>query len=320
MATKPAKLSNPPPILPTVSREEGIELLKGQRHMGEELIKKNFLSLEDVQYWNRITKDVLAKVFGNKFDYIDSILHGGEDLANPAFQPDNVLEKNRRKNLQVSLEMLNICIEQTINKDLSKPDKVEMIEIIDTSEPQKPSPKRYPEEEKSEFPPFKESPKVESRKWGESTETAKRKKVFIIHGEDEEKKEAVVRFLRKLDLEPVILHDQGGHGKSLIEKFEQFAEYAFAIFILTGDDFGYPKGQPGESQPRPKQNVIFELGFLIGRLKRNLICALYEEGLELPSDYQGAVFIPFDDGGLWKLLIARAMKMANVEIDLNKAV
>jgi hypothetical protein len=40
----------------------------------------------------------------------------------------------------------------------------------------------------------------------------------------------------------------------------------------------------------------------------------------MPSDYKGAVFIPLDAGGIWKLLIARAMKTANLDVDLNKAI
>jgi predicted nucleotide-binding protein len=107
---------------------------------------------------------------------------------------------------------------------------------------------------------------------------------------------------------------------TLIEKFEHYADVGFAIIILTGDDYGYPKGKPEESKPRPRQNVVFELGFLMGRFERHCVCALHEEDLELPSEYQGAVFIPYDAGGLWKLLMARTMKMANVPIDLNKAV
>lgn len=176
------------------------------------------------------------------------------------------------------------------------------------------------EKEKRELQVEKELSKPGVGKRIESMETLASRKVFMVHGQDEEKKEAVARLLTKLDLEPVILHEQPGQGMTLIEKFEHYTDVGFAVIILTGDDYGYPKGKPEESKPRPRQNVVFELGFLMGRFKRHCVCALHEEGLELPSEYQGAVFIPYDTGGLWKLLMARAMKMANVAIDLNKAV
>jgi predicted nucleotide-binding protein len=165
-----------------------------------------------------------------------------------------------------------------------------------------------------------EPSKPDINKRMQSMETSESRKVFIVHGNDEEKKEAVAEFLTNMELEPVILHEQPNHAETLIEKFEHDSDVAFAIIILTGDDYGYPKGKPEESKPRPRQNVVFELGFLLGRLPGLRVCALHEDGLELPSEYQGAVFIPYDAGGVWKLLIARAMKTANIEIDLNRAI
>jgi predicted nucleotide-binding protein len=68
------------------------------------------------------------------------------------------------------------------------------------------------------------------------------------------------------------------------------------------------------------QNVIFELGYLMGKLGRRRVCALYKEGVEIPSDVSGAVYIPMDDRGGWRLFIAKEIKQAGIEIDLNKAI
>lgn len=46
---------------------------------------------------------------------------------------------------------------------------------------------------------------------------------------------------------------------------------------------------------------------------------MYEEGGEIPSDYPGAVAIPIDSRGGWRLLVAKEIKQAGKEIDLNKA-
>jgi predicted nucleotide-binding protein len=175
-------------------------------------------------------------------------------------------------------------------------------------------------EEKKAVKPIAEAFKSDIDKRMESMKTSEGRKVFIVHGNDEEKKESVANLLAKMELEPVILHEQPGHAMALIEKFEHYGDVVFAIIILTGDDYGYAKGKPEESKPRPRQNVVFELGFLIGRFQGQHVCALHEEGLEMPSDYKGAVFIPFDAGGIWKLLVARAMKTANLNVDLNKAI
>lgn len=50
-----------------------------------------------------------------------------------------------------------------------------------------------------------------------------------------------------------------------------------------------------------------------------MVCTLYEEGVETPSDYHGIVYIPLDSAGTWRILLARELKAAGFEIDLNRA-
>jgi len=65
---------------------------------------------------------------------------------------------------------------------------------------------------------------------------------------------------------------------------------------------------------------MLELGFFLGRLGRKRVCALYQEGVEIPSDYSGVLFVPLDARGAWRLGLARELKAAGLDIDLNKAV
>jgi predicted nucleotide-binding protein len=145
-------------------------------------------------------------------------------------------------------------------------------------------------------------------------------KVFLVHGHDAEVKNAVARFLERLRLEPVILHEQANEGKTIIEKFETNSDVAFATVLLTPDDLGYPAGKPDMIRPRARQNVIMELGFFLGRLGRGRVAVLYKEGVEIPSDYQGVVFIPLDDGTGWHLQLARELKQAGLDVDLNRII
>jgi predicted nucleotide-binding protein len=141
-----------------------------------------------------------------------------------------------------------------------------------------------------------------------------------VHGRNEARKEAVARFLEKLALTPVILHEQANRGRTIIEKFEAHADVDFAVVILTGDDVGYRNATPDDASPRARQNVVFELGYFLGRLGRDRVCALYESGVELPSDYEGIVYIPMHDAHGWQLLLAREIKASGLDIDLNLAV
>ena len=76
--------------------------------------------------------------------------------------------------------------------------------------------------------------------------------------------------------------------------------------------------QKDNLKERARQNVIFELGFFIGMLGRHRVCALYKGGVELPSDLSGVLWIPMDTNGAWRLTLAREMKTAGLNIDLNK--
>jgi len=46
------------------------------------------------------------------------------------------------------------------------------------------------------------------------------REVFVVHGNDHGNKETVARFLEKLGLHPIILHEQADAGRTIIEKFE----------------------------------------------------------------------------------------------------
>ena len=144
--------------------------------------------------------------------------------------------------------------------------------------------------------------------------------VFIVHGHDTAAKETVARFIEKLGLMAIILHEQTSAGRTIIEKFEAYANVDFAIVLLTPDDIGAPRDKATDGKPRARQNVIFELGYFIGRHGRQRVCAIYKEGVELPSDFKDVLYVLMDSGGAWKLTSVQEMKYAGLPVDMNKAV
>jgi len=147
-----------------------------------------------------------------------------------------------------------------------------------------------------------------------SIKEPKFKKVFIVHGHNEDKKNTVARYIEQLGLEPIVLRDQANKGRTIIEKFEDFSSVSFAIVILTYDDLGCDKEsfKSNDFERRARQNVIFELGFFVGKLGRQKVCALYEEGVDVPSDYKGVIYIPFQSD--WKVSVARELKASGINI------
>lgn len=145
--------------------------------------------------------------------------------------------------------------------------------------------------------------------------------VFIVHGHDEAIKQTVARLLEQLELNPIILHEKPDKGQTIIEKLEASSseiDICYAVVILTPDDVGAKVSEKEKLLPRARQNVVFELGYFIAKLGRQRVQALYTEGVELPSDYQGVLYTQLDDAGAWKLKLAKEMKATGIDIDLNK--
>jgi predicted nucleotide-binding protein len=141
------------------------------------------------------------------------------------------------------------------------------------------------------------------------------KSIFVVHGHDSGTKETVARFLTKIDLEPIILHEQADMGRTLIEKFEHHSSGAScAVILLTPDDECISSNKP---EKRARQNVVFELGFFVGKLGRNRTFALKKSGVVLPSDMQGLIYIDLDSPD-WMTKLAREFRAAGIPFDVAK--
>jgi len=190
--------------------------------------------------------------------------------------------------------------------------------------------------------PPKEAPSIEKSPQGETPkETAHGKKppredptpsmvsnqsqlpgtnILFIHGQDGTAKEFVLEFIEKLGLRALTPHEQTNGVKDLTEKFRDLANIHFAIVLFTPNDATTQQDKPRGRRTRLIQDIIFEFGYVVGKLGHERVCALCQEGAEIPLDHTGAVSIPMDSRGGWRLLVAREIKQAGIEIDLNKAI
>ncbi|PAQ14732.1 DNA-binding protein [Bacillaceae bacterium SAOS 7] len=142
-------------------------------------------------------------------------------------------------------------------------------------------------------------------------------KVFIVHGHDNAAKQETARFIERLGLNAIILHEQVNQGKTIIEKIEENTNVGFAIVLYTPCDLGKAKDDL-DLKDRARQNVIFEHGYLTGKLGRQRVSALVKGNVEKPNDISGVVYIDMDNGGGWKVSLAREMKSVGYDIDMNK--
>ncbi len=274
--------SQAPPIL---SPEEASHLLRAHYVKGQTLLKSLPISSDSEQAWETVIHDLLIRAFGDTSPNIDRVMDVGRyDFA---FGGGNEIEweNARAKNMQTRLKILD-----------------SLIELLDS------------QANLAARGSVKPTASLSDTDQVGNT-------VFLVHGHDEAVIHETARLLELFGLNLIILREQPNSGRTIIEKFVDHSDVGFAVVLLTGDDRGGVKSLALEEQkPRARQNVILEFGFFLGKLGRSRVCALYEEGVEIPSDYAGVLFLPLDRTGAWRLALARELKAAGFDIDMNKAV
>lgn len=244
------------------------------------MLKHRPLQSSDHTAWNNTTRDYLVKVFGSASPNVSAVIQASSDHGLYMGMGDEAFEEYEVSQLANQIKMLESCIEQLETE----------IELsgarLDSS-----------------------ADKVSS--------TVISPRVFVVHGHNHGIKEAVARFLEKLGLVPVILHEKPNAGRTIIEKFSDYSDVHFSVGLLTADDEGKVRGETNSLRPRARQNVILELGYFLGKLGRSRVCALYESDVEIPSDYQGVLFVPLDPQNKWKFDLVQELKAAGFDVDAN---
>ena len=270
----------PPPGPPQVSPEKGLELLRLLIEKGKALLSTQPVPEDEYGNWNLLTRNYLEKAFGVNSPNVSSVTEIGAFGAFPMDASEEWWERRRAENLSTKLHRIE-----------------GLIELLQT------------EIQLSAAKPAALSPSAGSGH-----------RIFLVHGRDDALLHETARFLEKLGQQCIVLREQPNQGRTIIEKFEDYADVGYSIVMLTPDDRGGPVAETVEElRPRARQNVILELGYFLGRLGRNRVCALYRAGVEIPSDYSGVLYLEVDGRGGWKLELAKELKAAGFPIDMNLA-
>ncbi len=166
---------------------------------------------------------------------------------------------------------------------------------------------------------------VQSPTEGASTPPAEprqveRKKVFVINGRNELMCAKVLQKLKGWSLKPTLSFDQYNEGKSLAQKLAEVGEFQFAVVILSADELAFRKdGIPKDARLKATANVVFEMGYVMGKLQRNQVFILYQEkpNFDLPTKFYDAVYTPMDESGRWERDLHERLK-ANGYLILDK--
>jgi predicted nucleotide-binding protein len=145
------------------------------------------------------------------------------------------------------------------------------------------------------------------------------RRIIVVSGADNEMKQALTGALTKLSLIPVVMCEEPSQGKKIVENFTRdYSDVGFAVVSLSPDDFGYAKNEDATKRKlRPRQDVVFELGFLLGKLSKGNVLVFFREfaNFEIPTDFEGIKLIPFDDRDSWKLALIRELSNCRLVVD-----
>lgn len=270
-----------PPGPPGVDPATGCRLIEAQISRGRQLLSSGSPSKDSIGQWELVTRNILEKAFGVNSPNVSSVMDVGKYGAFVLGAGEAYWESHRTESLTTQLARLEGLVEL-----LRTEEELQGAGVIA----------------------------------GAARSNASGHRVFLVHGRDEAALQGVARFLEKLDQEVVLLREQPNRGQTIIEKFEEYSDVGFAVVLLTGDDRGGLGTATAESlAPRARQNVILELGFFLGRLGRSRVCALFVDGVEIPSDYSGVLYVRLDPDGAWRLHLAKELRAAGLSVDMNKA-
>ena len=103
-------------------------------------------------------------------------------------------------------------------------------------------------------------------------------------------------FFLQLGLSTFLMKSDARASNTIIEELEKNIEISgFGIVLLTPDDWGYSNQEnEEEKKPRARQNVILEMGMLLGKLGRKKIAILVKGVVEKPSDIDGILYLEYN--------------------------
>lgn len=118
-----------------------------------------------------------------------------------------------------------------------------------------------------------------------------KRRVFLTHGRSMDWREVQSHIEKDVGLLTLELAQEINQGRTIIEKlFDNSDRCDSAVIIMTGDDIG-PDGSA-----RARENVMHEIGFFQGKFGRSKVVVLHEEGVSIPTNLSGVVYIPFPKG------------------------
>jgi predicted nucleotide-binding protein len=151
-----------------------------------------------------------------------------------------------------------------------------------------------------------------------ATAGAERRDVLVVCGHDTVVSGEIARFLRKAELDAILMHEQGSDALTDVERLERHSGVGFVVVLLPREEDEKAAPANGAHRPRGRNALVAELYYFAGKLGRGRVCALTmsESGAAQVSGVSYAVYDPYEG---WQKWLLKALEEAGYHIDWGKA-
>lgn len=142
-------------------------------------------------------------------------------------------------------------------------------------------------------------------------------KILLLQSGGDDITLAVTALMDKIGIDVIMLEeDDPSNVKDAVSK----SRVTFVILCVSSGQKGGLSGLTAViAKPRPKHEVAFKLGLLVGRLGAGKVAILYsgEKPLDIPEGLFGVVYLPYQEEGGWQIGLLKLLKSNAFFIDAN---
>ena len=142
---------------------------------------------------------------------------------------------------------------------------------------------------------------------------SKTKIVLVLCSRNGTARQALCRFASQMNLEFEIIDFNPEQPATIAEQLYHHRDAKFAIIY-----WGEPAGRELPGSAHPERYVGFALGFVLGRLGRGRVFIMGSTATPPLPGFTRVLSAQLDSSGGWQIQLARRMKAAGVDVDLNK--
>lgn len=141
---------------------------------------------------------------------------------------------------------------------------------------------------------------------------------LIVRARNEQVEESITSFVSKLNFDVSILFDHDGSKKNVIQKIESSPKITFAMILASADEVSAARRASEDPESQFSPRAAFEIGYCAGKLGFSRVVVLHTSPQAPFHDEYGMIYIPVDPADGWQLQLARHLKRAGVEVDMNR--